>query len=319
MDKEKLQVTVILPAHNEELYIKESLSSLINQDYPKSKYEIIVVDNNSTDATVDIAKDLDIRVIHEPNGPVGKVRNTGAKQAKGKLLLFLDSDCIAPKNWISYASNSISSDSKLVLGGGYELRENPKALEKYWLLDGEEGASLPKDLLGGCIAISKAAFSQVGGFDETVTSGEDSKLSETLRQQGFNIVIDRRMSVVHLGNPVNPSAFFRRQIWHSENYIQDSINSIKDPTFYLVLLFTILIPLSLISAPVNGNLSSSAALIAALIPLSFSIKRIKRSKKFTHLKKLHKIYLVDSLYVLGRSLGLLKGTYTAIKSLTKKD
>ncbi len=314
MTKNSLFASVILPAHNEETYLSASLSSLLNQDYPRHNYEILLVNNQSNDATVEIAKSYGVHVIDEPIGPVGRVRNTGAKAAKSDYLLFLDSDCVAPKHWISYALNKLSRDPALVLGGGYELRNNAKPLERYWLLDGKHGATLPNELLGGSIAVSKSAFFQAGGFDETVTSGEDTKLSKTLRQQGFYVVIDRQMSVVHLGNPTDIRLFFLRQIWHSENYIQDLRNSLKDPTFYLIFLFTILVPVSFITAPFNGNLSLLTALSAAAIPATFSLKRVNRSKNFAHFKNIHKIYQIDFVYVLGRSLGFLKGLYTALKN-----
>ncbi len=307
-------VTVVLPAYNEEKYIISCLSGLLAQDYPKSLYEIILVDNGSTDATVNIAQDFGVKVINEPEGPVGKVRNTGARNAQGDLLLFLDSDCIPPRNWISYASKRIASNSNLILGGGCELPPDPKAIEKYWLLSGIEGATLPKDLLGACIAISKSVFFQVGGFDETVTSGEDSKLSETLRKNGFDVVIDRQLSVIHLGNATKINHFLRRQIWHSENYIQDFSTSISDPTFLLIFVFTTLAATSLAMIPFSFILSFVFAFLAVSVPLLFSIKRIIRSRNFSHLKNLHKIYCLDSLYVLARSLGLLRGIYIKLKS-----
>lgn len=307
MDNQMPFVTVVIPAHNEEEYLESCLRSLLTQDYPNEFYETIVVNNNSTDATVTIAGQLGIPVINEPNGPVGRVRNTGAKAARGELLLFLDGDCIAPKNWISYAVSRIGAKPELVLGGGYELREKPRPLEKYWLLEGTEGASLPKDLLGGCIAIAKSTFFKVGGFDEAITSGEDSKLSVSLRRSGAQVHIEREMSVIHLGNPTDLKTFFKRQIWHSENYINDFRSSAKDPTFYLTAAFIILtltIPIFLLVSP---STLEWIFLLIILIPLAFSFKRIRRSGNPSHLKSIIYIYLLDFMYVLGRGFGLLKG------------
>ncbi len=313
MNTEPLFVTVVMPAHNEERYIRRSLDAILTQDYPRSHYEVIVVNNNSTDATVDIALGFGVQVINEPIGPVGRVRNAGARLARGDLLLFLDSDCVPSRNWISYASDRLSSDSNLVLGGGCELRKNPEVLEKYWLLDGKEGATLPRELLGGCIAISKSSFFQVGGFDETITSGEDSKLSDKLRKQGFKVVIEREMSVIHLGNPTEFKTFFWRQIWHAENYITNFSSSVSDPTFLLISIFTVLVPTSLVLLLANFMLSLLTAMVAAAVPLLFSIKRIRRSRNLAHLKILHKIYILDVIYVAGRSLGLLKGIHRGLR------
>lgn len=262
-------VTIVLPAHNEEIYLRDCLASLVNQDYDKRRYEIILVDNNSTDTTAEIAHSFGVQVLTEPQGPVGRVRNTGAKAAKGELLLFLDSDCVAPKGWVRYAAGRLKSEDALVLGGGYDLRRDPKPLEKYWLLDSKQGATLPKDLLGGSIAIKKTDFMKAGCFDETVTSGEDSKLSEVLKREGFNVVIDRNMSVVHLGNPTEIRSFFRRQIWHSENYFKEIKKSFKDPSFILILTFLISSALAITSVTISFELAFIATLMTASIPAIF--------------------------------------------------
>lgn len=316
MDNDLPFVTVVIPAHNEEGYIERCLSSILAQEYPESRYETIVVNNNSTDATPEIARELGVRVIDEPQGPVGKVRNTGANGARGEILLFLDSDCIAPSDWISYAAGKIRSEPELVLGGGCELPPSPKPIEKYWLLNGTEGATLPRELIGASIAISKTAFLVVGGFDETVTSGEDSKLSNTLRNRGFNVVIDRKMSVTHLGNAKDIRAFFQRQVWHSENYIADLKISLTDPTFILVAIFIALSALTLASLLFEPELAMIPLAFTAIIPLIFSFKRILRSGNPAHLKTLLNIYAVDVIYVAGRSFGLLKGIRGCFKNLT---
>src|SRR5690554_5265241 len=180
VQKSSISVSVIIPAHNEEKYLPDCLSAITSQDFTPNEYEIIVVNNNSSDRTAEIALAYGVKVINEPHGPVGRVRNIGAREAKGEILLFLDADCVSPSDWISYAYSKLNESEKLVLGGGYDLRSNPSMLERCWLLTGRAGGTLPKDLLGGAIAIRRSAFEEVNGFDETITSGEDSKLSQTL-------------------------------------------------------------------------------------------------------------------------------------------
>ncbi|WP_417547394.1 glycosyltransferase [Marinobacter segnicrescens] len=314
MNNDVPYVTVVIPAHNEEDYIERCLTSILAQDYPDSRYEAIVVNNNSTDATPKIARQLGVQVIDEPQGPVGRVRNAGAKAARGEVLLFIDSDCIAPSDWISYAAGKISSEHGLVLGGGCELPQNPKPIEKYWLLNGTEGATLPRDLIGASIAIATSDFFDVGGFDETVTSGEDSKLSAMLRQRSFSVVIDRKMSVTHLGNATDIRAFFQRQVWHSENYIADFKVSLTDPTFILVVIFAVSISLAMASLPFQPELSLVSLVLAASIPLVFSFKRILRSGNPAHMRSILTVYAIDAVYIAGRSFGLVKGLLGWLKS-----
>ena len=308
------KVSVILPAYNEEKYIEQALNSIKNQNYDKNLVEILVVDNNSSDSTQSIAEKLSTRVELLIDGPVGKVRNRGAHLAQGDILFFLDADCIAPPNWLSHAVENISRNPKLVLGGGYELRSEPKTIEKYWLLDGPQGHILPKDLLGGCIALTKDVFFSIGGFDEKVTSGEDSKLSQNLKKAGYKVKIEREMSVIHLGNPTTAKAFLVRQIWHSENYLRNPKDTFNDITFILTLTFTFAIIALPITAITNKpRLATLMTLIIFTLPLIFSLKRIMRSKNLKNLSKLHKIYFLDFLYLVGRSLGLSKSIIQLFK------
>jgi glycosyltransferase involved in cell wall biosynthesis len=300
-------ISIIVPAHNEEQYLSQCLTSLLNQNYPPNRYEIILVNNNSTDRTQEIAKSFGVTVIEQNHGPVGAVRNAGAKQAKGNILAFIDADCVAPRNWLSTGFESISKD-EATYGGGYNLRSDPFWIEKAWLLDNKNA---PKDLIGGSIIIEKSKFFEVGGFDESITSGEDTKLSASLRDIGIKIIMKPELNVVHLGNPITLKHFFTRQIWHSENYIKDIENSLKDPTFYLVTAFLIGSFATLILLASNNIASSLFPItVTLLLPFFLTAKRLSRSKNpVNNLQNLFAIYFLDLLYLNARSIGLLKGLF----------
>lgn len=310
-------VSVVMPAHNEEKYIGECLSSLINQDYPKDRYEIIVVDNKSTDRTSEIAKSFGATVIFKENGPVGAVRNEGAKQAKGKIIAFIDSDCVAPKGWLSEAANLICRSPNTAFGGSYRLRRDPYWLEKYWLLEGTAPRKPPAELIGGTICIESQVFHAAGMFDETITSGEDSKLSITLRAKGFNVKFSDALDVIHLGNPTDSTTFFKRQIWHSENYLKDIRTSLHDRTFLLILSFYVgslgCLKLALTGPPKEFFL---CLVFLLLIPGIFSAKRIVsvqyRPEKLWHVAY---IYYLDFIYIVARCVGITK---SIIKLAIKK-
>ncbi|MCW8091304.1 glycosyltransferase [Alteromonas sp. ASW11-130] len=299
-------VSIVVPAYNEEKYLAQCLTSLTNQTYSKERYEIIVVDNGSTDETVPIAKSFDVNLILQPKGPVGNVRNTGVDNAQGDIIFFIDADCEADEKWLETGVESMLRDPK-VYGGGYRLRKNPYFLEKYWLLNTSEGEPLHSELLGGCIVIQKDVFNEVGQFDTTVTSGEDSKITQSLLRAGYEVKMDRKYSVVHLGNPIEAGQFIKRQVWHSENYIKDIRNSIKDPVFLLTLSFASSILLSLMLLPILGFEALYFVGVALLIPLIFSLKRIKRCGEYSKIMKLPFIYYLDLLYLIGRSFGIIKG------------
>jgi glycosyltransferase involved in cell wall biosynthesis len=99
--------SVIVPTFNRADEIKELLDSLSKQTIPHNNFEIIIVDDGSTDNTKEVIEsikskfDLNIRTLYQNHKGPGEARNLGMKNAKGKYFVFIDSDCIADKNWLS--------------------------------------------------------------------------------------------------------------------------------------------------------------------------------------------------------------------------
>jgi len=305
-------ISVIIPAYNEQEYISQCLKSLVSQDYPKNKYEIIVVDNNSKDKTQEIATEFRVKVINQKSGPVGAVRNAGARQALGELLAFIDADCVAPTDWLSKGADLLKKKDS-AYGGGCGLRADPCWIEKAWLL---ENKTPPKELLGCCIFIEKSIFFEVGLFDEKVTSGEDTKLSNSLRNSDYQVIMTQEINVIHLGNPTTLKNFFLRQIWHSENYLQNWSETAKDPTFYFLILFLMGLTcffLSIIYQSLAGLIAAATSI--AGIPSVFTSKRLRRSRNLhQNLRNLPAIYSLDFIYLSGRVFGLGKSAWTTTSS-----
>lgn len=301
-------ISIIVPCYNESKYIDKCLESLVNQNYPKDKFEIIVVDNNSKDDTLEIARTYPITCLELKKGNVGAVRNLGAKHANGNILAFIDGDCIAPENWLQSASKLLNNQENIAIGGGADLHKDANWIERYWLLKGYNGITLPKDLIGCSIIIPKHTFIEISGFDENITSGEDSKLSKTLKEKSIDVHIVEELNVTHLGNARTALQFISRQAWHAENYIRDVYRSAKDPIFYAAMFFLLAIIVFSYSIFFNRTILLSSLLVLIFIPLALSIKRIKRSKAITkNLKSLPLIFILDCLYLIGRSLGIIKG------------
>jgi len=310
-------ISVIVPAYNEQEYISQCLESLVSQAYPKDSYEIIVVDNDSKDKTREIALTFGVKVIEKKSGPVGAVRNAGAKLAKGELLAFIDADCVAPTDWLSNGETLLLNNDH-VYGGGYNLRPTPFWVEKAWLLENKEP---PKDLVGGCIFIRKKDFFLIGLFDEKLTSGEDTQLSVSLRKRNYYIKMSSDLNVIHLGNPTTLKRFFSRQIWHSENYFQNWKETRRDLTFYLLIFLILSFIFLLTSIVLNSNTIFFASLLFIFsIPLAFTFKRLRRSKYiFKNLRNLPSIYTLDIVYLSGRVIGLTKSLWRALRLSIKLE
>lgn len=194
----KLTFSIVVPAFNEEKYLGICLQSLKNQDFPKNDYEIIVVDNASTDKTAKIARKFkaclagrQVQLIKEPKKGVVYARQAGFMNAKGKIICSTDSDCIVPKNWLKKINFSFNKNPHLVaVGGTFELINVDSFFKLIIKLSTPPGLFVDQFLRAGAglygpnLAIKKSVFVKIGGFDTSLIAGEDIEITKRLRPLG---------------------------------------------------------------------------------------------------------------------------------------
>ncbi len=178
-------VSVIIPTYKEEKYIEATLRSIKNQDY-KGKYEIIVVDSNSRDRTVEIAKKFADKVVITKKRGVSVGRNIGAKISKGNLLIFVDADTILLPNVITKVVKHLRKKS--VVGVVVpiicdDLVDNIFYFTASWVYYLLTKLRL-HPVYAVCFGCKREAFFQVGGFDERLHVGEDIDLGSRLKKLG---------------------------------------------------------------------------------------------------------------------------------------
>jgi glycosyltransferase involved in cell wall biosynthesis len=121
-----MKVSVIVPCYNNELYLRRCLTALFTQTYPRDKYEVILIDNNSTDHSVEIARAFpDSTILREEIKSPYAARNSGIRQATGEVLAFTDSDCEVCSEWIETMAASLAEPNvALVLGSNRNATES---------------------------------------------------------------------------------------------------------------------------------------------------------------------------------------------------
>jgi cellulose synthase/poly-beta-1,6-N-acetylglucosamine synthase-like glycosyltransferase len=93
-------VSVVVPVYNGRDTIAECIESLLAQDYPADRYEIIVVDNDSTDGTAEVVRTYPVQLLFEEKPSADAARNAGIRHARGEIVAFTDADCVADSHWL---------------------------------------------------------------------------------------------------------------------------------------------------------------------------------------------------------------------------
>ncbi|MFC1527392.1 glycosyltransferase [Candidatus Neomarinimicrobiota bacterium] len=192
-------LSIVVPCYNVEHVVERCINALLEQDYPKSKLSIIIIDDKSTDNTGQIIeqyhKNTQVKIIkHFRNRGLSAARNSGIKASKSIIIGFLDSDMVVKKNWAKQMICELSKDRVVACMGGIKLAESliPNTLDKFLynptrgvLKHGENKAIRFKWFLLNNTTVKRKAINEVGIFDESITSygGEDTDFAIRLWDQ----------------------------------------------------------------------------------------------------------------------------------------
>jgi glycosyltransferase involved in cell wall biosynthesis len=183
-----MKVSIIVAAHNEERWIGECLDSLGRQSHPD--FEVIVVDDSSTDRTGEIARGRDVTVMRVERAGAGGARNAGARIASGEILAFLDADEIFDPNFLERLVEPLADpEVRATFPGGVRYRNADEGLAPGWLwIRGIRNRRPPRFSTPHPIAkaVRRADFERVGGYPR-IGYGEDEPFG---RLVGPALVVD---------------------------------------------------------------------------------------------------------------------------------
>jgi glycosyltransferase involved in cell wall biosynthesis len=198
-------VSVVIPVLNGEGTIGACLSALVKSDYPKERFEIVLVDNGSTDRTAEIAQRYPVKLVSEPRRGPARARNRGIKASHGEILAFTDADCLATTGWIPELVKPFAKEDVGAVAGDilpfpprtpaerHAARIRHLSPERYL-----RRPSFPFAVAAN-LAFRREVFTQVGLFDESSPRGGESTdiCTRFFRTTGLRLELATRAVVFH--------------------------------------------------------------------------------------------------------------------------
>ena len=178
-------ISFIVPAHNEAFEIGPTLASIFDSaNAVRKPFEVIVVNDASTDQTAEIARQAGARVVDVDLRKISAVRNAGAREAKGDVFFFIDADTRLPKAVLTAAIAALESGA--IGGGAWVAFSEPVGVGVHFAINlfSFFYMRVLRWAAGCFIYATRAAFEATGGFDETLYACEEIVLSMALKRQG---------------------------------------------------------------------------------------------------------------------------------------
>jgi len=204
-------ISIIINTRNEEKNIEKCLKSVVGQSFPAENMEIIVIDNNSTDKTKEIAERYTDKVFER--GPERSAqKNFGVRVSKGEYFLHLDADMALSEGVIEECMRKISEDKNIVALYIPEIVSGKKYFSKVRRF---ERSFYDGTVIDAVRFIKKEKFLEADGFDEKLYAGEDWDLNKRLKKLGkFNII---ESPLYHNESEFRLAQYLRKKKYYSKN------------------------------------------------------------------------------------------------------
>jgi len=186
------RISVIVPAFNEERWIGACLAHLKDQSYPQKSYEIIVVDNGSTDDTAKIALKNGVTLLSEPRRSAYLARNLAIERSSGDWLAFTDADCLADYDWLMNLWQCADRNRCVIVSGLTVYNLVRKTFGNWLYVQSHKPETLRSAVLehncvaGGNMLVNRHLINEIGNFKETM-SGSDIEFSKRAASAGHSI------------------------------------------------------------------------------------------------------------------------------------
>jgi cellulose synthase/poly-beta-1,6-N-acetylglucosamine synthase-like glycosyltransferase len=193
--------SIVVRALDARATLPACLSSLQCLTYPRSRLEVLVVDNGSTDDTAGIAESFGVRVVAERMRGHASAANRGLASARGDIVAFIDADCVAEPDWLTALVGPLQDPGVGASGGRIRTLHHNTVVELFGDQVHDQRAAIlvdrpPYVILANC-AFPRRLLRELGGFDSTLGRGEDVDLAWRMLQRGLRLAYEPRAVVRH--------------------------------------------------------------------------------------------------------------------------
>jgi cellulose synthase/poly-beta-1,6-N-acetylglucosamine synthase-like glycosyltransferase len=316
-----MEVSVVVPARDAGQTIGECLCSLLRQSLPRERYEVIVVDDGSSDDTRQAVQRYEVTLLDQRHEGAAAARNRGVAAARGEIVLFTDADCVPDGDWIEEMLRPFEDPEVVGVKGVYRTRQGgilPRFVQCEYEERYEKMARLKQiDFVDTYSAgYRRGILLSAGGFDTAYpdASVEDQELSFRLAERGYRMVFNPRAIVYHR-HPETLRAYFRRKFnigyWKLRvlrSHPQKAISDSHTPQALKVQMALALVLLPLLALALALN---SLAWLAALAVLVFLISIVPFTVKALRKELTVGLVVPFFLFVRGLALGagMIKGAW----------
>lgn len=211
-EQESPSVGIVVPCKDEVATLARCLNALRRLNPPVE--QIVVVDNGSTDGSLEVARQYADEVLVLPAASISALRNSGARALPPVHIIgFVDADCEVGPTWLQAGLAALHSAD--LVGSRTEAASDATWVARRWARVEASRAQAASKVWSQHMLIRRQTFNELHGFDEGLPTGEDADLSIRLVAAGGTLVLVPEMVAVHYGFPTDLRGFLRRERWHT--------------------------------------------------------------------------------------------------------
>lgn len=313
-----IKLSFVIPAKNENKNIKSCIDSIKGDESSRFASEIIVVDNGSTDNTVDLAIDAGAKVFVRRDLKISGLRNFGASKSKGEILCFVDADVVILSGWKANAIRVLNNTINGMVGCSPDIPPGSSWVTQAWCLqaDVREDEGKRAWLPSMNMAMRREVFFEFKGFNENLVTGEDVDLGIRVARK-YNIINSKKLMAIHYGEAKTLVHLFKKEYWRGTSNLVGILShgiSIRElPSIIFPLLNVIILFSNPIFYSYSKNLYS-ANLIILVFPLLKTLQIICMTRE---IKKIIPLYIVWFVYSMARTASCFREIILIIKNFPK--